>query len=48
MRHLRLQKAHSMLKGAPSASVVSIALHCGFSSFGHFARAYWQKFGELP
>jgi AraC-like DNA-binding protein len=48
IRHLRLQKANAMLKSTPSPSVVSIALLCGFSSLGHFARAYRQTFGELP
>ena len=48
VRDLRLDHAHRKLLGDPDASVISIAMACGFSSFGHFARRYREKFGELP
>lgn len=48
IKRLRLTKARAMLSQAPDASVMSIALACGFSSLGHFSRAYREMFGELP
>lgn len=48
VRELRLDRAHQRLLGNPEDSVISIAMACGFSSFGHFARRYREKFGELP
>jgi transcriptional regulator GlxA family with amidase domain len=29
-------------------SVTSVAFACGFSNLGHFAKDYFQGFGELP
>lgn len=48
LRNLRLDHAHQKLLVDPEASVISIAMACGFSSFGHFARRYRERFGELP
>lgn len=48
LRELRLDHAHQMLLGDNEDSVISIAMACGFSSFGHFARRYRERFGELP
>lgn len=49
MRDVRLDKARAMLCDAESQlSVIDVALRCGFSSFGHFARRYRERFGELP
>ena len=49
IRDLRLDHAQRLLvdPGA-SASVTDVALSCGFASFGHFARRYRERFGELP
>jgi AraC-like DNA-binding protein len=49
LRDLRLQKARQrLIEGGSDGSVISVALACGFSSFGHFARRYRERFGELP
>lgn len=48
IKRLRLEKAHDMLKQDPAPSAMMVALRCGFTSFGHFARAYRMMFGELP
>ncbi|PTW60458.1 AraC family transcriptional regulator [Breoghania corrubedonensis] len=48
IKYLRLSKARAMLIDGCHASVIAVALHCGFSSLGHFARAYRERFGELP
>ncbi len=48
LRDLRLDHAHQRLLQGDEDSVISIALACGFSSFGHFARRYRDRFGELP
>lgn len=49
MRDVRLVRAHEMLKDPHQRqSVLDIALKCGFHSFGHFARRYRERFGELP
>jgi AraC-like DNA-binding protein len=49
VRELRLAHARRMLLDDEEAmSVISIAMACGFASFGHFARRYREKFGELP
>lgn len=48
-RDLRLEHARRMLLAdEDNLSVISIAMACGFASFGHFARRYREKFGELP
>ncbi|MDB5656798.1 MAG: AraC family transcriptional regulator [Tardiphaga sp.] len=49
LKGLRLQQARSaLLASEPGATVVGVALRCGFSSLGHFARDYRNTFGELP
>ena len=47
-RDLSLDHAHQRLLGDGESSVIAIAMACGFSSFGHFARRYRDRFGELP
>lgn len=49
IRQVRLEEAKRLLEQDPgSTSVLDVALKCGFSSFGHFARRYRDAFGELP
>lgn len=49
VRNVRLDKARAMLmNGDHTTSVLSIAIRCGFQSFGHFARNYRERYGELP
>ena len=49
IRNLRLDNARRLLlDGRCPLSVVDIGLRCGFSSLGHFARRYRERFGELP
>lgn len=48
-KRVRLQRARDMLEQADAgASVIQIALRCGFQNPGHFARDYNSLFGELP
>ncbi|MBZ9655049.1 helix-turn-helix domain-containing protein [Phyllobacterium lublinensis] len=49
VKQVRLRKARSMLTGPnPATSVTSVAIACGFSNLGHFARYYCSAFGEHP
>jgi AraC-like DNA-binding protein len=49
VRRHRLQRARRMLiEAKPGATVTAIALTCGFSNHGHFAKDYHDEFGELP
>lgn len=48
VKKLRLQEARRLLVSSDRASVTQIAFACGFSSLGHFARDYYDFFGELP
>lgn len=49
LREVRLGHANRMLLEAEAgASVIDIALACGFASLGHFAQRYRERFGELP
>ncbi len=49
LRECRLAKARWMLKQAPpNASVMSVALECGFASHSAFSRLYRQRYGESP
>ncbi len=49
MRGVRLDQARRLLSHKDNQlSVLDIALKCGFSSFGHFASRYRERFGELP
>lgn len=48
-RNLRLDHARSRLLAPDNTqSVIDVAMACGFASFGHFARRYRERFGELP
>lgn len=49
LRDIRLDRARQrLLRDGDEYSVISIAMACGFSSFGHFARRYKERYGELP
>lgn len=48
-KKVRLKRARELLEQSGSdASVIQIALKCGFQNAGHFARDYRSLFGELP
>lgn len=49
LKSLRLRKARLLLQAADrSTTVTAVALKCGFSNMGHFAKDYRQEFGEPP
>lgn len=50
LRNVRLDRARLRLTqpGAGKVSVTAVALECGFGHLGKFARAYRDRFGELP
>lgn len=49
VRQVRIRQARAMLSsGEPGISVTSVALACGFSNLGHFARYYHGAYGERP
>lgn len=49
LRNVRLDNARRLLlAGDNQQSVIDIAFRCGFSSLGHFAKRYRERFGELP
>jgi len=49
VKRVRLDRAREMLeRSGEGASVVQIALKCGFQNPGHFARDFRTAFGELP
>lgn len=46
---MRLRRARDLLARPDDATAVTaVALTCGFSNAGHFARDYRSEFGELP
>jgi AraC-like DNA-binding protein len=47
LRQVRLDRAHDNLAQA-TGSVADVAYHWGFTNPGRFARAYHDRFGELP
>ncbi|WP_116473624.1 AraC family transcriptional regulator [Zobellella maritima] len=48
-RNLRFQQVRIRLQqAAANESVSSIAMDCGFTQLGRFAKEYQQRFGELP
>lgn len=48
-KSIRLRKARRLLQsGDASTTVTSVALCCGFSNMGHFAKDYRAEFGEPP
>jgi AraC family transcriptional regulator, glycine betaine-responsive activator len=44
---MRLQRAQGLLRHSP-ASVLQVAVSCGFTSASHFAKCYRQQFGHSP
>jgi transcriptional regulator GlxA family with amidase domain len=44
---LRLQRAHNLLMQT-DASVIDVAMSCGFASHSHFTRRYKQTYGTTP
>lgn len=46
-RRLRLA-AHQLATSAPSETITAIAMACGFSDSGHFARCFRARFGVPP
>lgn len=49
VKQVRLRHARAMLSSpTPATSVTSVAFLCGFSNMGHFARRYYEAFGERP
>jgi transcriptional regulator GlxA family with amidase domain len=47
LRQVRLDRAHDDLAQA-TGSVAALAYHWGFTNPSRFARAYRDRFGELP
>lgn len=48
-KQIRLRRARDLLTSPnDTTSVTGVALACGFSNLGHFARDYRSAFGELP
>lgn len=48
-QHRRLDLVRErLLHPSPGAHVAGVALDCGFTRMGGFAKAYAQRFGELP
>ena len=49
VRQIRLRHARSMLSHpAPDTNVTAVGFLCGFSNLGHFAKSYFEAFGERP
>lgn len=49
VKGLRLKHARQkLLNPTPRTTVTGVALECGFSNLGHFAKDYRIEFGELP
>jgi PAS domain S-box-containing protein len=49
IKNIRLRHARHMLQhSSESTTVTSVALKCGFSNMGHFAKDYRVEFGEAP
>jgi len=49
LERVRLDMAHFMLSACDTPDAVApVALQCGYSSLGHFERAYRANYGELP
>jgi AraC-like DNA-binding protein len=49
VKRVRLRHARSMLtRPTPDTSVTSVGFLCGFGNMGHFARMYYEAFGERP
>lgn len=50
MQHLHSARLHHAKKRleSPSTNVTEIALECGFTHLGRFAKSYRELFGEMP
>ena len=49
VKKIRLERARGLLsKPDVTTTVTGVAMACGFSNLGHFARDYRNMFGELP
>lgn len=48
LRDRRLDRARAEILRRPTARVTDIAVECGFSHLGRFARQYCARFGEPP
>jgi len=49
VKQVRIRHAKAMLMSAdPATNVTVVALACGFSNLGHFAKYYYGAFGERP
>ena len=49
LKMVRLKNAHELLRSpTEDTAVTSVALNCGFSNLGHFAKDYQDAFGERP
>ena len=49
VKKIRLERARSLLsRRDANTTVTGVALACGFSNLGHFARDFRKVFGELP
>jgi AraC-like DNA-binding protein len=48
LRGVRLDRARTALLKGGGASVTGVALACGFNHLSKFAKAYRERFGELP
>ncbi len=44
----RLELAHERLMREPDVTATEVALDCGFTNHGRFAKAYRSRFGESP
>ncbi|WP_457492303.1 PAS domain-containing protein [Tardiphaga sp. P5_C7] len=49
LKNIRLREARLLLQSSDhAATVTAVALRCGFSNMGHFAKDYRLEFGESP
>ena len=48
VRRLRLERALSLMSRAPTDSLTTIALQCGFASSSDFSRSFKQRYGVAP
>jgi len=50
LRRIRLERVRAELIGSDSSerSITDVALEWGFSHYGHFARNYFERYGEHP
>ncbi|WP_347556870.1 AraC family transcriptional regulator [Robbsia sp. KACC 23696] len=48
VRDRRMAAVHQALTAMPERSVTDILIEHGVHSFGHFAKAYRERYGELP